>query len=38
MDADLLTEPDDKIELKGSGIIAAIKPAASSLSCRCPTS
>jgi sulfopyruvate decarboxylase TPP-binding subunit len=25
MDADLLTEPDDKIELKGSGIIAAIK-------------
>src|SRR4051794_12655549 len=25
MDADLLNEPDDKIELKGSGIIAAIK-------------
>ena len=25
MDADLLTEPDDKIELKGSGIITAIK-------------
>src|SRR3979490_3143402 len=25
MDADLLTEPDDKIGLKGSGIIAAIK-------------
>ena len=25
MDADLLTEPNDKIELKGSGIIAAIK-------------
>ena len=25
MDADLLTEPHDKIELKGSGIIAAIK-------------
>jgi sulfopyruvate decarboxylase subunit alpha len=25
MDADLLTEPGDKIELKGSGIIAAIK-------------
>src|SRR4029079_8097912 len=25
MDADLLNEPDDKIELKGSGILAAIK-------------
>src|SRR6185295_16777448 len=25
MDADLLNEPDDKIELKGAGIIAAIK-------------
>ena len=25
MDADLLNEPEDKIELKGSGIIAAIK-------------
>jgi sulfopyruvate decarboxylase TPP-binding subunit len=25
VDADLLTEPDDEIELKGSGIIAAIK-------------
>src|SRR3979411_2569938 len=25
MDADFLTEPDDKIELQGSGIIAGIK-------------
>ena len=33
MDADLLTEPDDKIELKGSGIITAIKSGRGSSTC-----